>query len=85
MPPVGHMPRMFGMMLTASSQNSPSEMTCAVAMVPFNVIFVVVGTYTDPRESQLALVEQPPQKTTCLGLNETALPEMSRIQSSTSL
>ena len=79
------MAKMFGMILTASSQNPPSEMTCAVAAVPFNVMFVVVGTYTDPRESQLALDEQPPHITTCLGLHETALPEMLSIQSSTSL
>ena len=78
-PPVGHMPRMFGMMLTASSQNPPSEMTCAVATVPFSVMFVVVGTYTNAKESQLALVEQPPQNTTCLGLHKTALPEISSI------
>ena len=45
------MPRTFGMMLTASSQSPPSEIMCAVATVPFNVMFVVVGTYMDSEET----------------------------------
>ena len=76
---MGHMPRMFGMMLTAFSQNPLSEKTCAVATVPFNVMFVVVGIYRNSREIQLALIEQPPQNSICLGLHTTALPDLSSI------
>ena len=72
------------MMLTASSQNPLSEKMCAVATLPFNVMFVVVGTYRYSKEIQLALIEQPPQTIIRLGVHTTALPDLSSIQSSAS-